>query len=429
MLHSHCLAGLEERVRYAIEEEGADVNEVDSFDSTPLYYAVYGGHESIIKLLLANGAKCDPDTFVGERCYYGALNDRIRGLLKAHNATDFGIAVRHPFSAFLRKLSASRRLHDITFEFEDAKSLTACRVVVAARAPSLRSRLSRGNMVLKKGKAARAVLEYVCTGRFGAVDKSARSDSCSFAKALRLDENFVQALDNGCAAFEDDVSFLRDSMESAATDEDFLDAKLVCDDGSCVPFPSAILRARSEFFDAAMTNFREADDGRISFEGSREAAVAVVRWCCCGKVDFGGDVELAMEVVRVSHRLLFPTELSSVASSAIADVLLDEGDANDALSALSYASLVSSEKLYDAICRVCAKDLESAVDLQQFRDAVLDSAHSIQERQATDSIPIIDDIRTAIRDLYNPLDLDECQEETFRLGLVDSLLERLSLRG
>ncbi|KAG7252481.1 hypothetical protein CRUP_011207, partial [Coryphaenoides rupestris] len=42
------------------------------------YYACLCGHEELVQYLLAHGAKCEANTFDGERCLYGSLNDSIR---------------------------------------------------------------------------------------------------------------------------------------------------------------------------------------------------------------------------------------------------------------------------------------------------------------------------------------------------------------
>lgn len=39
----------------------------DEWDAFPLYYACYGGHLEIVKLLINHGARCQPGTFDGER--------------------------------------------------------------------------------------------------------------------------------------------------------------------------------------------------------------------------------------------------------------------------------------------------------------------------------------------------------------------------
>lgn len=48
-----------------------------------MYYACLCGHLSLVEYLLENGARCEANTFDGERCIYGALTDQIRSVLKS----------------------------------------------------------------------------------------------------------------------------------------------------------------------------------------------------------------------------------------------------------------------------------------------------------------------------------------------------------
>jgi ankyrin repeat/BTB/POZ domain-containing protein 1 len=52
------------------------------WDSTPLYYACLCGHIELVEYLLENGARCEANSFDGERCMYGALTDQIRNVLR-----------------------------------------------------------------------------------------------------------------------------------------------------------------------------------------------------------------------------------------------------------------------------------------------------------------------------------------------------------
>lgn len=68
--------------RQLLEKEDVQLNIRDKWDSTPLYYACLCGHLETVEYLLENGARCEANTFDGERCLYGALTDQIRTLLK-----------------------------------------------------------------------------------------------------------------------------------------------------------------------------------------------------------------------------------------------------------------------------------------------------------------------------------------------------------
>ena len=49
------------------------------------------------------GAKCEANTFDGERCVYGALTDDIRNLLRSYKAISNRLMRRDLFDEFLRK--------------------------------------------------------------------------------------------------------------------------------------------------------------------------------------------------------------------------------------------------------------------------------------------------------------------------------------
>lgn len=65
--------------------KGVNVNSRDQYDYTPLILASLCGHFELVQMLLEQGAKCERDTFQGERCLYNALNDRIRNLLLSYD--------------------------------------------------------------------------------------------------------------------------------------------------------------------------------------------------------------------------------------------------------------------------------------------------------------------------------------------------------
>ena len=54
-------------------------------------------------LLFFSGAKCEANTFDGERCLYGALTDDIRNLLKSFHVISKRTIRRDLFEEFLRK--------------------------------------------------------------------------------------------------------------------------------------------------------------------------------------------------------------------------------------------------------------------------------------------------------------------------------------
>lgn len=56
---------------------------------------------SFLPLIWRAGAKCEANTFDGERCLYGSLNDSIRRLLKEYKCVGVRAMKRHDFNYFL----------------------------------------------------------------------------------------------------------------------------------------------------------------------------------------------------------------------------------------------------------------------------------------------------------------------------------------
>ncbi|KAL6072158.1 Ankyrin repeat and BTB/POZ domain-containing protein 1 [Balamuthia mandrillaris] len=94
-----CRAGKLDSVRYMVEVVGLPVNQRDRWDSTPLYYACLAGHKDVVLYLLEQGARCEENTFDGERCFHGALTNEIRNILRKHKAV---VRKHDPFSLFMR---------------------------------------------------------------------------------------------------------------------------------------------------------------------------------------------------------------------------------------------------------------------------------------------------------------------------------------
>lgn len=57
----------------------------------------------IYNFVFVAGAKCEANTFDGERCVYGALTDDIRNLLRSYKAISNRLMRRDLFDEFLRK--------------------------------------------------------------------------------------------------------------------------------------------------------------------------------------------------------------------------------------------------------------------------------------------------------------------------------------
>ncbi|KAH8074008.1 hypothetical protein JL721_2565 [Aureococcus anophagefferens] len=406
-----------ETVLRLLEAKDVDVNALDAFDSTPLFYAALCGSLEVAELLLANGARCDAGTFVGERCYYAALNDDIRRALKAYGDVDFSKQQRHAYGKFLLRLRQERRFHDVAFHDGDERICSAPRVVLGARSPALRKRFLakwRGAATVpapasRHPGALRAVVDYACCGRFVA-DDALVGDALAVARALGFGDLARRRLED-----EPPLASIAPLAEAAARPgagdpeveafaRDHGDVPLRSNDGAVFRVPGAFLRLHSSALDAACSDRWRSGGAAIALDASARAVEALVRCCRAAAGALAGCLE-AVEDDRVAA----------------------------ALAALPYAALAGERgRLYAAVA-VLSAHVAEAVASPGFRDAVLESARSIQARQATDSIPLVDDIRVALHDRVNPFDeyRDEPAgtAEAAELAKLDGLLEELGLSG
>ena len=71
------------------------------------YYACLCGHAELVEYLLEAGARCEANTFDGERCLYGALTDDIRRVLLRRHAVTRQMIRRDVYQEFLRRSALS----------------------------------------------------------------------------------------------------------------------------------------------------------------------------------------------------------------------------------------------------------------------------------------------------------------------------------
>jgi ankyrin repeat/BTB/POZ domain-containing protein 1 len=67
------------------------------------YYACLCGHTELVEYLLESGARCEAQTFDGERILYGALTNEIRNKLRTYKVTTSRLVARDDYEEFLRK--------------------------------------------------------------------------------------------------------------------------------------------------------------------------------------------------------------------------------------------------------------------------------------------------------------------------------------
>ena len=67
------------------------------------YYACLCGHVELVEYMLEKGARCEAQTFDGERAIYGALTNEIRNKLKNFKVVTSRMVTRDDYEEFLRK--------------------------------------------------------------------------------------------------------------------------------------------------------------------------------------------------------------------------------------------------------------------------------------------------------------------------------------
>ncbi|KAK0939571.1 hypothetical protein LTR29_008820 [Friedmanniomyces endolithicus] len=122
--------------------KGINVNARDEFDYTPLILASLCGHYEVAQLLLESGARCERDTFQGERCLYNALNDRIRNLLLSYDFSKTTDPLQ-PLAAHITSLLSREvpKTADIAVHTSDA-TLNLHKFILSARSPYFAKKLA-----------------------------------------------------------------------------------------------------------------------------------------------------------------------------------------------------------------------------------------------------------------------------------------------
>lgn len=170
-LFNLCKKGDLNKVKNLIEIEDVDLNLRDKWDSTPLYYACLCGHIELVQYLLSNGARCDANTFDGERCQYGALTDQIRNVLRTFKVNTSKL---DQYDFFLERLYELAAYSDFYFDIK-GRVFKAHKIILATRSNYFKNKFETkwkckdsviGTHELLEPEAFGSVLKYLYTGRF-----------------------------------------------------------------------------------------------------------------------------------------------------------------------------------------------------------------------------------------------------------------------
>ncbi|KAK3102998.1 hypothetical protein FSP39_015652 [Pinctada imbricata] len=466
---SHCSTDVD---KYLVEQKEVDLNLRDKWDSTPLYYACLCGHEELVAYMLKNGARCEANTFDGERCLYGALNNEIRNLLKSYNVVSSKMMRRDLYEEFLRRLLERGLYEDVTFHVH-GESFPAHKCILSARchyfAELFRTRwMGRRDIHLRHQLvypfAFKSLLQYIYTGQMETLienidDCKRLAKQCKMSKLLKeIDEKYkrLQSFESTKPGVTITTLLVESPLESISLQYDL--GKLA---------DLALPQELSKFV-----------QGELPFEPEHAPVYADIvfnvqgyHFLChkvffCGRsdyfkallIDHFGETDMSSDnlpIVNINgvsanifSRVMFYMyqESCELTEDTVYDVLccadlyllpgLKRQCANciskyisvdNVVQILLTSRLFVLPRLEDQCAEFIANNLDEVLRKQEFQEIVISDANEIKGRQETDSIGIIDDIRFHITSFVQTY--SEMEEANERLRQIDDLLEELDLEG
>ncbi|XP_069499472.1 ankyrin repeat and BTB/POZ domain-containing protein 1 isoform X2 [Ambystoma mexicanum] len=437
-LFTSCKRGDVFRVRYLVEQRDVELNVRDKWDSTPLYYACLCGHDELVRYLLANGAKCEVNTFDGERCLYGALSDTIRRLLKEYKQITSKGMQRDYYDDFLQRLLEQGYQSDIGFIVHD-ETFCAHRCILSARsayfAEMFDTKWKGKKLVALKHPlinpaAFGSILQYLYTGRLD-IDVEYVEDCKRLAKQCRL-QDLIDALEDKCKKVYEFVSSKPGTCVTVLTIEPLDNGRLQEDlailaDCALPAELRSFFCGRSDYFKALLEDhFCESSELQAQpsipvvtlHNISEEIFIRVLYYI------YSDDTELspenAYDVLCVADMYLLPG-LKRLCGRSLAQML----DEDTVIHIWKVAKLFQLTRLEDQCTEYMAKIIEKLVDSEEFAGAVKEDAEAVEERQETDSIPLIDDIRFHITS--NVQTYSAIEEANQKLDSLEHLLAKIGL--
>ncbi|GFO45079.1 calcium-independent phospholipase a2-gamma [Plakobranchus ocellatus] len=471
LFHS-CKSGDLHRLQYLVEVKDVEVDVRDKWDSTPLYYACLCGHRNIVEYLLEKGAKCEANTFEGERCLYGALTDDIRNLLKSFHVISKHTIRRDLFEEFLRKLLESKQYSDVVFNVH-GEVVHAHRCILSARclffAQMFKTRwhdrqtveLNHANM---SPEAFKAILQYLYTGHMEiAIDLV---DSCiKLARQCQLAELVDEVEDrlkktrywesskpgvrvttlvlspaNSKESLQKDLAQLAhwalpDALTSWVTGELPFEPETIP-----LTFPDICFEvdnhrftchktffcARSDYFKAVLQDhFGETECSESLpvvhlHNVSLDVFARVLSYIYSDACDLHPDI--VTDILLTADMYLLPG-LKRLCGVAMATYL----EVSNVVSMIQTSRLFGLVRLESQCAEFIANNLSKVIARDDFKQLVVEDAAQIEGREETDSIDIIDEIRFYISSFVQTY--SEMEEANDKLRLIDDVLEELDIEG
>ncbi|CAG11294.1 unnamed protein product, partial [Tetraodon nigroviridis] len=469
-LFSSCKKGDICRVRHLIEQRDVDLNVRDKWNSTPLYYACLCGHEELVEYLLASGAKSEANTFDGERCMYGSLNDSIRRLLKEYKCVSVSAMKRGDVAYFLHMLWEQGQYSDVKF-LVHGQIFAAHRCVLSARSEYFSDMFERKwkgkNLITLKHPlvnpaAFRALLQYIYTGQME-IDVNLVEDSRRLAKQCKM-KDLIEELDNKCKQVYEFVSnkpgvcvkvlslkprHCQLEEELAQLAHAALPAELAVGFGE-LPFnrmdwfptyPDICFRVdgynflchkaffcgRSDYFRALLEDhFSEGEQLQshpstlvITLHNiSHEIFIHVMYYIYTDKTELMA--ESVFDVLCVADMYLLPG-LKRLCGKTLAQTLCKD----NVVYMWKTAKLFQLSRLEDQCVEYMAKMIYQLVEQPELAEVIKEDAASVEDRQATDSVPLVDEIRYHIAS--NVQTYSEIEEANQKLEALEELLFSINI--
>ncbi|XP_054721945.1 ankyrin repeat and BTB/POZ domain-containing protein 1-like isoform X3 [Uloborus diversus] len=419
-LFSSCKKGDLSRVRYLVEQKDVELNVRDKWDGTPLYYACLCGHYKVVHYLLQNGAKCDANTFDGERCLYGALTRKIKNLLRNLKVVTSKIMSRDHYSEFLRRAFETAEISDVCFVIQGEK-INAHSSILAARSEKFLNMLKENWKLRTEGELISMDKFYVSYSNFKAFLKYIYTERKRTSFTIEFNQEFykkdfyklfLSALPKKYKEYNSMSDF--DGAEFADLHIQLQDQVFACHkvfiSGRCEYFKALLLDHFSEVEERAESKIHAIKLTDIN----PDLFIYILQYIYTNTVEINRDDVL--DLLSLADMLIL-TGLKKQCSTLVGENL----SVDNVVEILQVARLYNLPRLETQCTEYMAIHLEEVVQQPAFKSIVLQDANEIQERQETDTIAVIDDIR------YHIASSTKICFSSRKFVLIESLLEELKL--
>lgn len=467
-----CKQGKLSKLQQLVEDSEVDLNMRDEWDSTPLYYACLCGHAQVVQYLLQSGSRCAENTFDGERCLYGALTDEIRTLVRNWKQVNQAGLKRNRHYELMTYLLDRSPFSDVKFiihgaEFNLHKCVLAARCSYFAKAFREKwqnmSVISINNFKITRRSFA-AVVQYIYTGRMD-IEHDCLSEAKALAKNCKLSVLLeeIQNAEIRVVELKKLKPFLQSRVQVFSVESNNCTQQLYANlnylvnfvipssaynwvDNGVLPFTKddiffsdvcfvvddhrfyahrAFLCTYSEYFRARLDDhFSEnslVDEHNLPLIHLNDINVVVFKaiinhaYADTFQVE---DVDSAHEVLAFSHMLMMPS-----LSRRCGLYLSKSIDFYNIITLYRSAKCFSLTRLEDNCTLFMAKNLDKIIENEEFSQLVLEDAMEIQDREESDSVPLVDDIRHHLSETT----FSDFEDSKRKLSLLSTLMSRLGL--